>query len=771
MKILNKSTSSEHIGIKNLLENKISILISNGINYECSDRRIVAPIYGKNNFFEVARSYKQANIRDIEIVIDSKMHPELSEKALAENVVNARLPIFDLATGIHFDRLSTAQTLLEGYKLFKSTTLADSISRNLIQKIPLHFETSESCLSHYLDAGSNGYQKLLNALNKTKANYESMLSDATKVTEFDRLVEVESFDNVSYLIEDTKFDTTVLMGKTGTGKTKLALQPMIRSATENKRVVYLSYLIPLVKQLCESVGAVNYKNNSLFEIENATSLGAVINSVYKDHLASVILNCDVLIIDEFEKVMANVCGHNDTMRDEVFDVLTLAIQKVPKVVVADADVTDTTLRWLRKHRKSIQIIRATQNPYSNINVTIANKFAVFGNTSNKLKRENVILFDSLRSMRMTMIDMGLTDKSGQACEKVALKKQVLVLTGSNKNMEAQSSFLTSPSEECTKYNLIMASPCLASGYSCEAEYADNVNVVSDLVLGIDELVNFSRRFRASKNITFYLTQNDHFNFVPTLLCDTDTDSDRDTLRKEFEDKKKLFNANQPLSMMWNLKRLGFNVQVQQSSKELLEEGAFRFNLLKAKDLEARIKAILAARLITRAEAEKLLMSNQIGFEELAMLKKFEIMRDYQLEEITKQDILFDEAFRNKPLYKQIWSPNGAAQNKYLVEPAKFIKSRILQNPDYQGENDTLVLSRPQVHGIATEIFDNWETYKHILPDSKEQKDCTQTAATKLFKALMTSLGYIWPKGGYQSEPKKVKLSLDARALTYKNKLL
>ncbi|HCE3105354.1 TPA: hypothetical protein NG516_004327 [Vibrio parahaemolyticus] len=769
MKILNESTTSEHIGIKNLQENKISILISNGINYECSDRRIVAPMYGKNNFFEIARSYKQANIRDIEIVIDSKKHPELSEKALAENVVNARLPIFDLATGIHFDRLSTVQTLLEGYKLFRSTTLADSISRNLIQKIPLHFETSESCLSHYLDAGSNGYQKLLNALNKTKANYESMLSDATKVTEFDRLVEVESFDNVSYLIEDTQFDTTVLLGKTGTGKTKFALQPLIRSATENKKVVYLSYLIPLVKQLCESVGAVNYKNDSLFEIENATSLGVVVNSAYKDHLASVILNCDILIIDEFEKVMTNVCGHNDTMRDEVFDVLTLAIQKVPKVVVADADITDTTLRWLRKHRKSIQIIRATQNPYSNINVTIANKFAAFGNTSSNLKGENVILFDSLRSMRMTMIDMGLTDNSGQACEKVALKKQVLVLTGSNKNMEAQASFLTSPSEECTKYSMIIASPCLASGYSCKAEFTDNVNVVSDLVLGIDELVNFSRRFRASKNITFYLTLNDHFNYVPTLLCDTD--SDRDILRNEFEDKKKLFNANQPLSMMWNLNRLGFNVQVQQSSKEQLEEGVFRFNLLKAQDLEARIKAILAARLITRAEAERLLMNNQVGFEELAMLKKFEIMRDYQLEEITKQDILFDEAFCNKALYKQIWNPNGVNQNKYLVEPAKFIKSQILQNPDYQGDDDTLVLSRPQVHGIATEIFGNWEAFKHLLSDSKQQKACTQTAATKLFKALMTSLGYIWPKGGYQSEPKKVKLSLDARALAYKNSLL
>lgn len=66
--------------------------------------------------------------------------------------------------------------------------------------------------------------------------------------------------------------------------------------------------------------------------------------------------------------------------------------------------------------------------------------------------------------------------------------------------------------------------------------------------------------------------------------------------------------------MWNLKRLGFNAHEQQSSMGVLEEGVFRFNLLKAKDLEARIKAIMAARLITRAEAYRLIMSNQVGFE-------------------------------------------------------------------------------------------------------------------------------------------------------------
>ncbi|MDK9763288.1 DEAD/DEAH box helicase family protein [Vibrio sp. D420a] len=769
MKILYKSTPNEHIGISNLQKAKSSILISNGIQYKNPDRRIVAPMYGNENILELARSYQQTNIRDIEIVIDSKNHPELSSKVLIENMEKDRFPIFDYATGIHFGKLSAIQSLLESYKLFKNIEIADSISRNLIQKMPLTFETSESCLSNYIDSDSNDYQPLLDALDKTKASYESMLNQATQVTEFENLIDVETFENVSGHLRDNQFDTHVLLGHTGTGKTKLALQPLIKSANESQKVVYLSYLIPLVKQLCESVGAINYNNASLFEIENADAMGIVVNSIYKDHLASVILNCDVLIIDEFEKVMTNVCSHSDTMREEVFDVLTLAIQRAPKVVVADADVTDITLRWLRRNRQNVQIIRATQNPYTNINVTIANKFSAFFDTSNELQDEKVVLFDSLRSMRMTMIDMGLIDKSGQACEKVALKKKVLVLTGNNKNMDAQSKFLTSPTEECTKYKMIIASPCLASGYSCEADYANNVNVVSDQVLGIDELINFSRRFRASKNITFYLTLNDHFDYTLNASCTSNTD--RETLRSEFENKKKLFNVNQPLSMMWNLKRLGFNVQVLQTTKNELEDGFAKFNLLSAMDLKGRIKAILNAKVITQSEADRLTMSNQIGFQEVAMLKKFEILRDYQLEEVTEEDILFDAEFLNKALFKQIWCLSSKNVNKQLLEPAKFIKSQIFQNPELQSKNGTIVLTRPQVKSIAQEIFNNWGAFEHILKGVKFQPNCSQCAATRLFNVLMSSLGYNWPKGGFKGEPKKVTISLDARALAYKNGLL
>ena len=401
------------------------------------------------------------------------------------------------------------------------------------------------------------YQTLLTKLQELKNRHEDELSKAAHVSCFDNLVEVDSFENLDMCIDSSDFDTIVLLGKAGSGKTKYVLQPIAKSAHKNKRVVYLSYLIPLVQQFCEKTNAVPYNNAPLIAIENANALGVVVNSSYKDHITSFLLNCDVLIIDEFEKVISTVCSNsNDTMpRDEVFQVLSKAIKKAPKVVVADADTTNTTLRWLKKLGKKIQVIKATQNPYKNVNVTIADKHHAFKDIKNQFEKENVILFDTIKSLRLVMIEFGLVDQSGQPCEKEALRNNVLVVTGANKGLPEQTTFLKSPSTESLKYSKILASPCLASGYSIESHYTDNVNVMSDLTLGVFELINFSKRFRTSTNITFYLTSAYIYDYRPVQTNHDDPDCDR--LNIEFENKRKLFNSNQPLSMHWALQQLGF----------------------------------------------------------------------------------------------------------------------------------------------------------------------------------------------------------------------
>ncbi|MEF1341695.1 hypothetical protein REH81_33945, partial [Vibrio rotiferianus] len=148
MKIFNQSTGNEYIGISGLQHSKASILISNGIKYDKPGRRIVAPMYGKTNILGIAKSHREANIRDIEIVIDSKNHPELSAKVLAENMEKDRLAIVDVETGINYAKCDSFTSLWEGYKMHPSPEIANLNAKFLIQKIPLQFNGVDSCLAH-----------------------------------------------------------------------------------------------------------------------------------------------------------------------------------------------------------------------------------------------------------------------------------------------------------------------------------------------------------------------------------------------------------------------------------------------------------------------------------------------------------------------------------------------------------------------------------------------------------------------------------------------
>ena len=85
MKITNKSTTSEHIVMVGHAFDKVTILVSNGVEYSSSDRRIVAPIYGQKNIMEIYRSYKQAGIKDIQFAVDSQSLPEASSTLMLEN--------------------------------------------------------------------------------------------------------------------------------------------------------------------------------------------------------------------------------------------------------------------------------------------------------------------------------------------------------------------------------------------------------------------------------------------------------------------------------------------------------------------------------------------------------------------------------------------------------------------------------------------------------------------------------------------------------------
>lgn len=507
MKIINKSLPSEHSLIRNQFSNSGVILISPLIKCNFKDMRVISLRSScDNNLREVIHSNKQAGLDVRYLLVDSHNFPAKSAQSMLINYLGYKCPVIDVTTGTNYSHFSTFDYLWAAYHIHPNEALASEISKYLVQKIPLQFKTAEECVSSFLDANIEGYDTLVVRVKAIIEAHESSMKKSVAVTTFDTIQMVETFSEFKNL-SNSKNGTIVLIGATGSGKTKHGLQHLAINASGNQRVAYLSYLIPLVEQFCNNTGSTLYKGASLAQVEDSNSLALVVNSLHKHHLASFLLECDVLIIDEFEKVMSVVCCSTEELmpRRTIFGFMEKIISIVPQLIVADADVTDTTLSWIRGLRNDgINIIKATHNPYQNITATICEKYHLYDDMKNQLQNEKVILSDSIKAIRLILTELGYTDNSGRACEKVALKNNVLVLTGQNKGLPAQKALMLNPSEEVMKYDLILASPCLASGFSIETDYTDNVNVTSDLTLGVFELINFARRFRTSTKIRFFL---------------------------------------------------------------------------------------------------------------------------------------------------------------------------------------------------------------------------------------------------------------------------
>ena len=117
MKIINRSTASEHIVISGQEFNKVTILASNCIKYSTVDRRVTAPLYGEYNIAEIYRCYSQMGINDIEFIIDSKQLRELSSFVMIDNFKADKKRVIDIATGVDYSKYSAFQYLWRAYTL------------------------------------------------------------------------------------------------------------------------------------------------------------------------------------------------------------------------------------------------------------------------------------------------------------------------------------------------------------------------------------------------------------------------------------------------------------------------------------------------------------------------------------------------------------------------------------------------------------------------------------------------------------------------------
>ncbi|TOG39719.1 hypothetical protein CGJ01_23815, partial [Vibrio parahaemolyticus] len=143
----------------------------------------------------------------------------------------------------------------------------------------------------------------------------------------------------------------------------------------------------------------------LCELEQADAMGVVVNSIWKSHIRSVLNQADILIIDEFEKVLTTVvCSEPSKQlpKQQVFESLSEVIRNVPQLIVGDADLSDISLSYIKELRSEVTLLDCKENPYSSIKAVITDKNQYLSNVYLKeqlTKKDKVFLFDSLVTLR------------------------------------------------------------------------------------------------------------------------------------------------------------------------------------------------------------------------------------------------------------------------------------------------------------------------------------------------------------------------------------
>ncbi len=746
-----KNLACEHHVIREHESKKVAIVTSDQIEFQSHSYTIVH-LTNQSSLDAVCRYYMNAKHK-VSVIVNSVVDLVATISALEQTIRLKGIEICDLGNGRSaFENHDMLTYLYQAYVLTGHKLFAQNAAELAVQKIPLIFSNADDLVANYvpdttlIDFAVSEVNRSINAKKQiVEDDFEHQLIMKRKnVSALEQLDKSTLFQNSS---------TLALWADAGTGKTAEVIMPV----SKRMNTVYISGLIALVEQFCKQTDSVSYSEPSLSCFRQAECIGVVINSIWKEHICAKIYEAEVLIIDEFEKVFKTVvCSENSQsmQADLVFEILCKILTSVPKVLVADADLTDISLSFLKSIRGNVELIRCHQNPYSQMKTSIgdSSSFLMSKDLKATMFKDKVIFFDSLTTMKKTVVRLGFTNEQGLDCEAAALKERVLVVHADNKDMKEQKAFLADPNFEIKKYRAILASPALGVGFSITEPFTDKVNVVAEGVLLPRELVNFARRFRTANSIAFWTKSS---GIKPkgkgTIVDVQEQTQDKIAYQKMFEKQKVDLTESLALSLKHTVEKLGFNVSCLVSTQKemkhnhsLTRAAAYQIN-------QNQIDTVINSPDIPESEKVRLKNSNGNTSLMLAAIEKNDIQHDYGLDVLTAKDIEFHRQFDRKLFLHLPMVFNAAAlknlriysQEKEYV--AQLVHNLFLNQCYFENDEMEAKLSREQViknvrslQPLASRV--NFQLPNRLyIPDL--QSGNPSYRATKFANGLLKSLGF------------------------------
>jgi len=295
------------------------------------------------------------------------------------------------------------------------------------------------------------------------------------VIEFEKIE--DTFDLTDNFISNDK-KTFCIKAKWGSGKSHFVIKRLVNGFQKLQyRVIFLTENNALNKQVEKSFKTETFNivshidNKNLKEIED--NIVCSLESIQKINFKET----DILILDEFETILNHFESDTfDNKNLDKFKLLTNALKKCKKIILADADISQSRVNLIEKildNKQEITTIQANTNNFLDYKFNIFIEHNVFFEEyKNDLKTDIKICFAS--SVKTT-IDGLFTDCIIKFPNKIILK---IDSDGAKINIEGlelkKNIVLKNLEELLTEYkvDILLYSPTIKTGVSINTDYFD-----------------------------------------------------------------------------------------------------------------------------------------------------------------------------------------------------------------------------------------------------------------------------------------------------------
>lgn len=555
--------------------------------------------------------------------------------------------------------------------------------------------------------------------------------------------------NITKIKEASNAVASAMKAQTGLGKNVDYIDPAIKEALENgKKVSFITSLKTIISKNSKThedvcAGFTSYEvGQNIIDATNPNAFAVCINSLNRKIFLDQVLGSDLVVIDEIESCIRGILLGNDSEkskrrmcraeRKSIIGALVRVIQLAPRLVVADADISPLTAKFLVSIRPDIQIYNIEQD-YSDITASVATKAMVMQEAANLIRGctdHVVVMFDQVRELNDFLKGLDLNDET-------ALEAGFLVLNSATSGRKEQKEFLDDPNTILAqkKYRAILCSPTLGRGFSITYHYTNKVFVIANGVLDPASTVQFARRFRTATEIVFGVSTKhkitvDHVALLKT--ADTTEDAAFDRMLAEYKTEHELLTSNISITLTETLRALKFcmaehaSLNASEEEVKAVEEGA-KNNAKGNKENE--VKCTLEAENKTEAEIKGLEKKVGRTRQEHFEVKRYEYQQKTGIKEITKAEIDFCNRF-SKSAFRFFENENSLVREAF--------EKAIVGKP---GNSEVLINQ-----SIAMDIFKQMLPSVEIINESLVQnlrvaEKMSPSGVQKSVKAILEAAGF------------------------------